>query len=70
MATMQEMAQTWERSIFASGSALGYAKCFWWLIDWDWTDGIPKLRTIADTPGETSLSSGLCFAHQSSYYPA
>ena len=59
MATMQDMAQTWERPIFASGGALGYAKCFWWLIDWDWTDGIPKLRNIANTPEEISLTSGL-----------
>ena len=56
---MQDMAQTWERPIFASGGALGYAKCFWWLIDWDWTDGIPKLRNIANTPEEISLTSGL-----------
>jgi hypothetical protein len=30
LATMQAMAQKWERLLFVSGGALGLPKCFWW----------------------------------------
>jgi len=56
--TMQLMAQTWERLLFASGHSLNHTKCFWHSFSWTWADGIPRLATLADSPGEIQLTSG------------
>jgi len=42
VAIMQEVAQKWERYLFASGGVLALMKCFWYLIYWVWEDGVPR----------------------------
>jgi hypothetical protein len=56
-ATMQRR-QKWERLLFVSGGALGLAKCFWWGFSWKWIDGLPHLKSIAESPGTVAITSG------------
>ena len=54
---MTHRAQAWERLMFASGGKLNLQKCFWYLITWQWNDGIPRLSTLQETPGELTIHS-------------
>ena len=55
---MQARAQSWEKLLFLTGGQLNLSKCFWYYISWKWTDGLPSLSTIADTPGTISIRPG------------
>jgi hypothetical protein len=44
--------------MFSGGGKLNLLKCFWYFINWTWTDGIPALATINDYPGELQIISG------------
>jgi hypothetical protein len=57
-ATMQKMAQKWERLRFVSGGALGLPKCFWWGLSWKWVDGLPFLKSIGESPGTVAITLG------------
>ena len=51
VSTMQRVAQTWERLLFASGGALALQKCFYYLVHWKWTPhGFPFLSSVTDIP--------------------
>ena len=36
LTSIQKVALTWERLLFASGGALAIQKCFYYLLDWCW----------------------------------
>jgi hypothetical protein len=44
------MSQTWEKLLFSSGGALELSKCFYYLIYWEWRDGIPNMVRKVDMP--------------------
>lgn len=52
------LAQHYERLLTATGGALNIQKCHWNLIIWVWTDGVARLATITESPGEIRLMSG------------
>ena len=54
---MKKMGQTWERALFATGGRLELPKCFVNLIYWKWEEGVPRLATIEETPGEVVIKS-------------
>ncbi len=43
---LQQMSQTWERILFSSGGALELSKCFYYLIYWEWRNGLPCLKPL------------------------
>ena len=48
VATLENMAQTWERLLHFSGGSLNLSKCSWFTMFWDWKNGRPELRKAAD----------------------
>ena len=59
---MRTTAQKWERLLYATGGALNLLKCFWYGIQWTFTDaGIPRMtKSTADDPN-IQLTSGSDF---------
>ena len=51
-------AQAWERILFASGGLLALHKCYWWLISWDWNNGLPLCRSPTFDDYTVKLSNG------------
>jgi hypothetical protein len=33
-------------------------KCFWFMMEWNWSNGIAKLHTIETLPGQLLMTSG------------
>ena len=59
---MGESAQRWERLLYATGGALNLLKCFWYGIQWYFTDaGVPRMRKIQDDDPIIELTSGADF---------
>ena len=56
--TFGKAAQAWERLLFTSGGLLALHKCYWWLIAWDWNQGLPRPRFISMDSHEIVLSNG------------
>ena len=46
MEKLQHIAHTWENLLFLSGGKLNLAKCSWYILQWEWEKGRPKLRPI------------------------
>ncbi len=44
---LQQMSQTWERLLYSSGGALKLLKCFYYLLHWEWNQGLPSLTPLA-----------------------
>jgi hypothetical protein len=42
-ATMESIAQNWEKILFYSGGALNLKKCSWSMLQWKWKHGLPTL---------------------------
>jgi hypothetical protein len=59
---MRATAQKWEQLLYATGGALNLLKCFWYGIQWTFTDaGIPRMtKSNADDP-DIQLTSGSDF---------
>jgi len=39
--------------LWTTGGALNLQKCYWYYINWKWTDtGAPEMKTIGDTPDQ------------------
>ena len=55
---MQTAAKAWERILFTSGGLLALHKCYWWLIAWDWSLGLPRPRQCQFDNHQVSLSNG------------
>ena len=56
---MRRTAQRWERLLYSTGGALNLLKCFWYGLQWQFTDaGVPRMmKTKPDDP-EIQLTSG------------
>ena len=58
---LQNMSQAWEQPLFCSGGALELSKCFYYLVYWKWSAGLPhstpkieierKVQSISLTAG-------------------
>ena len=49
--------QRWYRALRTTGGMLGFDKCFWYLIKWEWKNGKPRMATIAETPAELIIAT-------------
>ena len=58
IAKLNHIAQTWERLLFHSGGSLNLKKCSWYILYWEWIEGRPRLRPIADTDLPVTLTQG------------
>jgi hypothetical protein len=53
-----ELFQRWYRLLRASGGMLGFTKCFWYLIKFNWkNNGTPYMATIDETPSELKINT-------------
>jgi hypothetical protein len=56
---MSVTAQKWERLLYATGGALNLLKCFWYGIQWTFTDaGVPRMQKSKEDDPEIHLTSG------------
>jgi hypothetical protein len=51
------LAQSWEKLLYSTGSALNLSKSFWFLLSWNWAGGKAHLQNIASTPGDIKMTS-------------
>ena len=51
-------AQAWERILFSTGGLLALHKCYWWLLAWDWKDGLPQSREVTKDNHKVKVSNG------------
>jgi hypothetical protein len=59
---MSMTAQRWERLLYATGGALNLLKCFWYGIEWTFTDaGVPRMMKLQDDDPPIQLTSGADF---------
>ena len=49
--TAQQLSQSWEKLLFASGGALELTKCFAYVMYWDLTGGTHRLLQPEEIPG-------------------
>ena len=56
--SFRKAAQSWERFLFTSGGLLALHKCYWWMIAWDWSQGLPRPCETEVDEHELSLSNG------------
>jgi hypothetical protein len=54
---LQSLSQEWERLLFSTGGALILNKCFWFLLSWRWTNGIPTIVMKTNTHQHLHLTS-------------
>lgn len=52
---MQEVVDTWEGGLRASGGTLVPSKSYWYLIHFQFTNNRWKYASIADTPGDLTI---------------
>ena len=55
---LQLIAQTWERLLSYSGGALNLSKCFYYVLYWEWPEGLPVLRKSSPEDPTIVLTSG------------
>mmetsp|Transcript_5434 Transcript_5434/g.8337 ORF Transcript_5434/g.8337 Transcript_5434/m.8337 type:complete len:168 (+) Transcript_5434:1203-1706(+) len=56
---MQQRAQFWEKSLFATGGKLNFKKCYWYCMTWIWDeDGQPTMMNSTEAPVELQLTYG------------
>ena len=58
MNDFRRAAQAWERILFASGGLLALHKCYWWMIGWKWTEGMPVLLEKSELDVSLALENG------------
>ena len=51
LTTAQNLSQSWERLLFASGGALELSKCFAYVMYWDLSGGTHRLVRPDEIPG-------------------
>lgn len=54
---LQQLAQEWQRLLFSTGGALNLAKCFWFLLAWDWNQCRAKLHSSSMPPRDLEMTS-------------
>jgi len=52
------LEQHWEKLLFFTGKALNLQKGFWYLVTWQWKNGVPRLATILQSPSALPLTNG------------
>jgi hypothetical protein len=52
---MQCILNVWEGLLRATGGALRDNKSYWYLLDYQFCQGVWKYRSIADMPGDISV---------------
>jgi hypothetical protein len=55
---LRRLAQHWERLLFTTGGALNLQKSHWYLLTWVWQNGIAKLATSVQAPGDLYMMTG------------
>ena len=58
MNDFRRAAQAWERIIFASRGLLALHKCYWWMVGWKWTEGMPVLFEKSELDVSLALENG------------
>ncbi len=60
VSNLQDMAQAWERLLFTSGGALELSKCSYYVMHWEWNNGLPHLTPKNKVAGikKITLTSG------------
>ena len=46
----QTSVTNWGQFVLATGGYLKAAKCFWYMMEWKWVNGVPQLRTLQQLP--------------------
>ena len=44
--------------MFASGGLLALHKCYWWMVGWKWSDGMPELLEKSELDVSLALENG------------
>jgi hypothetical protein len=55
---LQLIAQTWERLLSYSGGALNLSKCFYYVLYWEWPQGLLVLHSSSTEDSTMVLTSG------------
>ncbi|MFO0446277.1 MAG: hypothetical protein ACK51L_01300, partial [bacterium] len=55
---LSALGQHWERLLFTTGGAINFQKSHWYLMQWLWTQGIPRLATARQSPAMMALHTG------------
>lgn len=58
LSQLSSLSQHRERLLFSTGGAINLKKSHWYLMAWTWKNGVPKLATIQESPGELKLTTG------------
>jgi hypothetical protein len=56
-ATMESIAQNWEKILFYSGGALNLKKCSWSMLQWEWKHGLPTLYQRQEGDADIKLTT-------------
>ena len=60
---VQHNAQLWSNILELTGGRLKALKCFWYLILWQWVDGIPSLKPRFHTQHTLTLRRDFTWTH-------
>lgn len=55
---LQKLSQEWERLLYSTGGALNLSKCFWYLLSWRWSNGMPTIVTKEHDTHKLCFTSG------------
>jgi hypothetical protein len=47
---VQSATNDWAGLVHASGRSLKPQKCFWYMLGWQWVNGVPQLRKLCELP--------------------
>jgi hypothetical protein len=50
LALVQSATDDWAGLVHASGSSLKHQRCFWYMLGWQWVNGMPQLRKLCELP--------------------
>jgi len=51
-------SQQWANLLAATGGSLNLKKCHWCAVTWDFDSGIPRLKTVHETPEVIKITNG------------
>ena len=51
-------SQQWANLLEATGGSLNLKKCCWHAMTWDFDSGIPRLKTVHETPEVIKITNG------------
>jgi hypothetical protein len=58
IARLEFAAQSWEKLLHVSGGKLNLKKCSYFVLQWEWQHGRPKLRPMTPSDRSISLTQG------------